>query len=202
MIHRIILLLIGIIATTHLSGCAGVIFGGVAAGAGVAHDRRTTGTMVEDQSIETKTYAALDQIEGVKDESHINVTSYNKVVLLSGEVTTQELKEKAEETARGIPHVQEVHNELVVASPTSLGERSNDAWITTKVKSSFFQINDMPDFDPSRVKVVTERSVVYLFGLVDPEEANAAVETARRVSGVQKVVTLFEYQSSGQEAPT
>ena len=195
MIHRITILLLGVIAIGNLTGCAGVLFGSVAAGASVAHDRRTTGTMVEDQSIENKTYAALDQVEGVRDESHINVTSYNNVVLLSGEAATPELREKAEEIAHGIPKVQEVHNELVVASPTSLGERSNDTWITTKVKSSLFQVNDLPDFDPTRVKVVTERGVVYLFGLLQPDEATAVVETARRVGGVQKVVTLFEYLS-------
>jgi osmotically-inducible protein OsmY len=167
----------------------------VAAGASVAHDRRTTGTMVEDQSIENKIYASLNQVEGLRNESHVNITSYNTVVLLSGEVATPELRDTAEEIARSVPQVQEVHNELVVAAPTSLGERSNDAWITTKVKSSLLQVSDLPGFDPTRVKVVTERGVVYMFGLLEPDEATAAVETARRVGGVQKVVTLFEYQS-------
>lgn len=178
-----------------LSGCAGLIMGGatagVATGAAMAHDRRTVGTIVEDQAIELKAYDALNQ--ELAQRSHINVTSYNNVVLLSGEVPTPQLRRRAEEIATGIDKVRHVHNELTIAPPSSFASRSTDTWITTKVKTALLQVDGIPDFDPSRVKVVTERGVVYLFGLLRPREAEAVTRTIRRVGGVQKVVKLFEY---------
>ena len=91
------------------------------------------------------------------------------------------------------PPVREVYNELVIGPPSSLSTQSNDAMLTTKVKTALFQITHIPDFDPSRVKVVTNQSVVYLMGLVRPREADAAADKASQVGGVRQVVTLFEY---------
>ncbi len=193
MIHLIPALLLAILVFGGLTGCAPVIFGGVAATAGVVNDRRTTGTVIEDQAIEVKINQAIYDSEEVREQAHINVNSYNMVVLLSGEAPSVEMRDKAEEIARNTEKVREVYNEIVVATPSSLGARGSDTWITAKVKSALFQITDHPDFDPTRVMVITEGGVVYLFGLLTPEESQDVTSTVRLVGGVQKVVTLFEF---------
>ena len=183
--------LIGVLLAWSLSGCAGLLVGGAAVGVGVAHDRRTTGTVMDDQTIELKLYDALNQ--QLPPGNHINATSYNGSVLLSGEAVSELARRQAETIVRDIdPPVREVYNELVIGPPSALSSRSNDALLTTRVKTAFFQIN-IPDFDPTRVKVVTEREVVYLIGLVRPNEADAVANVASQVSGVRQVVTLFEY---------
>ena len=179
-----------------ISGCAGLAIGGAATGASVAHDRRTAGTMVEDQAIEFKAIDALSK-DPAFDNAHINVTSYNMAVLLSGEVRTPELRRRAAQIVKRIDKVSKVYNELAVAPASSLASRGTDTWITTKVKTSLFQVDGFPDFDPTRVKVVTERGIVYLMGLLRPREAEAVTSTVRRVGGVQKVVKLFEYIEQG-----
>jgi len=176
-----------------LTGCAGLVIGGAAVGAAsIAHDRRTTGTIVEDQTIELKVSDQLSKDEELAKHSHINVTSYNNAVLLSGEVATPELRQRAEDITHSVVKIKHVHNDLIVASPSSINERSNDALITSKVKAALFQVG-IPGFDPSQVKVVTERGTVYVFGLLRHNEAEAVTSTVRRVNGVQKVVTLYEY---------
>ncbi|MDS4021438.1 MAG: BON domain-containing protein [Candidatus Competibacter sp.] len=175
-----------------LTGCAGLLVSGAATGISVAHDRRTTGSVVDDQTIEFKisNQLALKLPPG----NQIGVTSYNGAVLLTGEASSAQARQRAEVIARGIePPVRVVYNELVVGRPSSLSSQSSDAVITTKVKAALFQITTIPDFDPSRVKVITARSVVYLMGLVKPVEADAAADVASRVEGVRQVVTLFEY---------
>ncbi|MFZ1641512.1 MAG: BON domain-containing protein [Candidatus Contendobacter sp.] len=185
-------LAVAALATTLLNGCVGLLVGGTAVGIGMAHDRRTTGTVVDDQTIELKLYDALNQ--QLPPGNHINITSYNGAVLLSGEAVSAQARQQAEAIARGIdPPVIEVYNELVIGPPSALSSRSNDTLLTTKVKTALLRINDIPDFDPTRVKVVTERGVVYLMGLVRPQEANAAADVASQVDGVRQVVTLFEY---------
>jgi osmotically-inducible protein OsmY len=175
-----------------LSGCVGLLVGGAATSISVAHDRRTAGTVVDDQTIEFKVYNELNL--KLPPGNQISVTSYNGVVLLTGEASTAQARQRAEVIARGIePSVRMVYNELVIGPPSSLSGQSNDALITTKVKTALFKINNIPDFDPSRVKVVTARSVVYLMGLVKPVEADAVADVASRVEGVRQVVTLFEY---------
>ena len=185
-------LMAAILATTLLTGCVPLLVGGTAVGVGVAHDRRTAGTVVDDQTIALKLYNTLDQ--QLPPGNHINVTSYNGAVLLSGEVVSAQAREQAETIARRIePPVREIYNELVIGPPSALSSRNNDTLLTTKVKAALLRINDIPDFDPSRVKVVTERGVVYLLGLVRPREADAAANVASQIGGVHQVVTLFEY---------
>lgn len=186
-------LLLALCLILSLTGCPALIVGGVATGASIAHDRRTTGTIVDDNTIELKIYDALAKDgEMTKKPYHISVTSYNFAVLLSGEVANPALRQRAEDIARRVEKVKYVHNDLFVGAPSSLTERSNDALITSKVKASLFQIDGVSDFDPSRVKVVTERGSVYLFGLLRPKEVEAVTSTVRRVSGVQRVVKLFD----------
>ncbi|RMG28800.1 MAG: BON domain-containing protein [Gammaproteobacteria bacterium] len=177
-----------------LVGCAPLVVGGAAATtAEVAHDRRTAGTVIDDQAIELKAFRAIHKDKTLASQSHISVTSYNLNVLLTGETPTEALRQRAAEIVRRIPRVRRVYNELVVAGPSSLTSRSNDTLITTKVKLALFHIKGLKGFDPTRVKVVTERGNVYLMGLLTHEEADAVAETARRVGGVQRVIKLFEY---------
>ena len=171
-----------------LGGCVVAAVGGVAAGSVLlAEDRRTVGTMTEDQGIELRTSSRLDD---KLRTSHINVTSYNRLLLLSGEVPNAASREEAERIARGVENVRGVFNELLVAGNTSLAARANDSFITSKVKARFV---DGQKFSPVHVKVVTENSVAFLMGLVRRAEADAATEVARTTGGVQKVVRLFEY---------
>jgi osmotically-inducible protein OsmY len=171
-----------------VSGCAAVAVGGaVAAGVMVAEDRRTVGTMTEDEGIEQKASTRIS--EKIKD-GHINVTSYNRMLLLTGEVPTESAKADAERIARAVENVRSVFNELQVTGNTTMQSRTNDSVITSKVKARFV---DARKFSPVHVKVVTENSVVYLMGLVKKQEAADATEVARTTGGVTKVVRVFEY---------
>ena len=172
-----------------LQGCVeAVIVGGVAAGVVMAADRRQTEVMFADQGIEFTAGSRIN--DALKDQGHVNVTSYNYTVLLTGEVPTAQAKADAEKAASEVPKVRTVVNELQVAGTSSTASRSNDAYITSKVKSNFLGNGK---FKPTDVKVVTEAGVVYLLGLVTREEADAATEVARGTAGVQKVVRVFEY---------
>lgn len=175
------------------SACAPVVVGGaVATTATVAHDRRTTGSVVEDTAITRRVVSALHSDEELDKNAHINVESFNGWVLLSGEAPTEAMRERAGELARKQDKVRRVFNELTIAAPSSMMTRSSDSWITTKVKSGLIGI-DIEGFDPTRVTVVTENGTVYLMGLVYHKEADAAVAKTQGVSGVQRIVKLFEY---------
>jgi osmotically-inducible protein OsmY len=170
-------------------GCAPLIVGGAAAtGVVVAQDRRTVGTITEDQGIELKVSGRIR--DRFSDGAYINVTSYNRTVLLTGQVPDAQSRTDVERIARGVENVRYVHNELAVAGVSSFTSRSNDSIITSKVKARFL---DSQKFNALNVKVVTENGVVYLLGLVKKQEADDATEIARTTSGVQKVVRVFEY---------
>ncbi len=171
-----------------LSGCVPVVAGGAAAGGLVAADRRTSGTYVEDEEIEWKASSRINEALG--DKIHVNATSFNRNVLLTGEAIDAAAKAKAESVAQGVENVRHVTNELQISGASSLTSRSNDSYLTTKVKSMFLKENRFP---ANYVKVVTENSVVYLLGLVTHKEAEDAVEIARNTEGVEKVVKVFEY---------
>ena len=176
-----------------ISGCGPTILLGGATAAKVVHDRRTTGTLVEDQAIEFKAYRTLLGARSNLGGSNITVTSYNNVVLLSGEVDSEQIRQWAEDIVRNIDQVRFIHNELAIGPKSAWSSRSNDAWLTTKVKSSLIQVDGISGFDPTRVKVVTERGIIYLFGLVTPQEGEAVTGVVSRLAGVQQVVKLFEY---------
>ncbi|TCJ16080.1 BON domain-containing protein [Parasulfuritortus cantonensis] len=171
-----------------IAGCTAVAGGAAATGALMAEDRRTPSTYLMDEEIELKAASRLREqaIEGV----HVNFTSFNRRLLLTGEVPTTSVKGRVADLARTLPNVREIANELVLGVPTSLTSRSNDGYTTAKVKTRFLDDNR---FNALHVKVVTENDVVYLMGLVKHAEANAAAETASRVSGVRRVVKVFEY---------
>lgn len=171
-----------------LSACAPLLVGGAAVGGAlVATDRRTTGTVVDDQGIELKAKARIRETVG--DRGHINVTSYNRTVLLTGETPTAEDKAAIEAVVTRVENVRGVLNELVIGPVVPLAEISNDVLITGKVKASFV---DARDIFANAFKVVTEHGVVYLMGRVTEREANRAVEVARSVGGVRKVIRAFE----------
>jgi osmotically-inducible protein OsmY len=178
-----------LVCAAALQGCAeALIVGGVAAGVVLAADRRQSEVMYSDQRIE---YAAESRVDdALKGQGHINVTSYNYTVLLTGEVPNAQAKADAEKVTSEVPQVKTVVNELQIAGASSTASRSNDAYITSKVKSNLLGNGKVK---PTDVKVVTEAGVVYLLGLVTREEADAATEIARGTGGVQKVVRVFEY---------
>ncbi len=173
-----------------LQGCATAVVTGAATGASVAYDRRTTGTVIDDQGIEFKASYALFNNKEIYDQSHINVTSYNGVVLLTGETPSESLKQKVTAELKQIPKVRRIHNELAIAAPSALPSRSSDAWITSKVKAKMAADKQTKSY---HIKVVTERGVVYLMGLVSRSEADAAVSVVKSSAGVQRVVKIFEY---------
>jgi osmotically-inducible protein OsmY len=170
-----------------LSGCAPLILGGAAVSALVAIDRRTSGAQIEDETIELKGSSRLREALG--DRAHINVTSYNRQVLLTGEVPSEQAKQQAEQVTGRVENVKGVVNDLAVLPPSSLGQRSSDVLISGKIKAS---IIDEKDLYVGAFKIVTERGVVYLMGRVTQHEADKATQIARTISGVQRVVRIFE----------
>ncbi len=170
-----------------LQGCFPLAAVGVGATALVLDDRRSTGLYIEDENIEWRARAKL--IEKYKD-AHINVTSYNLSVLLTGEAPTEDMKKEISEAIRGITNVRGVTNEITIGGNSSLTSRSSDTIITTNVKARLINNGKV---SPNHVKVVTESSVVYLLGIVTREESDAATEIARTTSGVSRVVKVFEY---------
>lgn len=174
---------------TQLTACFPVVAGGVAATGVMAADRRTSGTYIEDQSIELKAKKNIVDNIGAAN-IHVNVTSYNRNVLLTGEVINEAAKTKAEAATKAIDNVRTITNELTVDENSKFTERNNDTYITSKVKASMIKENRFP---ANYVKVVTEAGTVYLMGIVKHKEADDAVEIARSIEGVNKVVKVFEY---------
>ncbi|MFY7873696.1 MAG: BON domain-containing protein [Limnohabitans sp.] len=170
-----------------LSGCAPLVLGGAMVTGVVATDRRTAGTQLEDEGIELKVAAAVRQTLG--ERVHLNVTSFNRQVLLTGEARTEADKAQVERLARSQENVRLVVNDLEVTLPSTLTQRSRDTVITSKVKAAFLDAKDLPF---NAIKVVTERSVVYLMGRVTAREAKRATDIARGIGGVAKVVRVFE----------
>ena len=180
-------LLFGAMLLPALQGCFPVVAAGVTTGVLATLDRRTLGTQTEDEAIEVKSSLRLGGKLG--DKAHVNVTSYDRKVLITGEVASTEAKASAEAIVGEVPNVQGVYNELTVAPPSSYTDRSNDAYITSKIKGRFV---DNGKFNPVHVKVVTEAGIAYLLGMVTQPEADAAIGVARTTSGVKKVVNLLE----------
>jgi len=182
-----------ILTANLLGGCAAVVVGGAAVGASAVHERRSVGTMIDDEGIEWKVRSALNGDKTLSSQSHLSVISVNGVVLLVGQTPTEALRQQATILAKGVDNVRLVHNELAIAAPNSYMTRSSDSYVTSKVKTSLFKVKGHDDFDPTRVKVVTENGTVYLMGILYRSEAEDAARQASRVGGVQKVVKLFEY---------
>jgi osmotically-inducible protein OsmY len=185
-------LLLLILFVPFLSSCALLVAAGVASGVGtgvaMSYDRRTSGIFVEDEGIELKSSRRISERYG--SNVHINVTSYNRNVLLTGEAPSDGAKADIGNLVKDVEHVRNVVNEIIVGPTSTFASRSNDTLITSKVKGRFI---DGGKFQVNHVKVVTENGVVYLLGLVKLKEADNAAEIAGSTSGVRKVVKVFEY---------
>ena len=188
-LHRKLLLSLlaaGALAGT-LSACAPLIVGGAVVGGLVATDRRTSGAQLEDEGIELR--AASRVREALGDRAHVNLTSYNRQVLLTGEVPSEPAKQQVEQIVSRVENVRAIVNELAVMGNSTLGQRSSDTLVTGKVRASLV---DAKDLYANAFKVVTERGTTYLMGRVTQREADRATAIARTVGGVQKVVRIFE----------
>ncbi len=179
-----------VLCVPAVQGCLGMAATGTVASGIAAQDRRTIGNYVDDERIEFEVLAAVHGDEGASEQVHVNVTSFNRRVLLTGEVLGDSLRDRVTEAARGIPGVLAVQNEIGLMAPSSLLERARDALVTGRVKIALLQDEEL---NAAQVKVVTERRIVYLMGLLTQDEADRATEIARRVSGVQGVVKVMEY---------
>lgn len=173
-----------------LQGCFPVVATGFGAGAMMISDRRSSGTYVEDEGIEWKASSRMSEHFGTIN--HINATSYNRNVLLTGEVQNESVRAEAERLVAGIENVRGIINELTIGPASSVSARANDSLITSNVKARFVDGNR---FSANHVKVITEANVVFLMGLVTRKEADAATEIARTSQGVKKVVRVFDYIS-------
>jgi len=172
-----------------LASCAApLMFGGVLGGAMVASDRRTTGIQLEDESIEQRSSSAMHENFGSKE--HINITSYNRQVLLTGEVSSDAVRRQAEQLVGGVQNVRAVVNELAIGPASSTSERASDSLLVAKVKASMV---DTEDVFANVYKVVAERGTIYLMGRVTQREAKRATDVVRGVNGVKRVVRVFEY---------
>jgi osmotically-inducible protein OsmY len=173
----------------QLAACVPVVAGGAVAGGVMAADRRTSGIYIEDQAIELKAKKMI--VDNVGSANiNVSVTSFNLNVLLTGEAISEEIRAKAERAALSVENVKTVTNELAISEKSGLGTSANDTYITSKVKTNMLKENRFPS---NYVKVVTENSIVYLMGMVTRQEGEDAVDIARNVGGVEKVVKVFEY---------
>jgi len=172
-----------------LQGCAPIVAGGAATGAAVTSDQRTTGTVIEDQVIETKAGDFFRADAALSQQARISVTSYNQIALVTGQAPTEDLRKRAVEYVSRIAKVRHVYNEIEIGSPVTAMQISSDTLLTTKVKSKLLAVKDLKSTD---VKVVSENGVVYLMGLLDQPTGDAVAEVVAGVSGVRKVVKLFE----------
>lgn len=189
-------LTLGTLVAVSLSGCFPLVVGGAFVGTGlVATDRRTSGSLVEDEGIELR--AASRIRENLGERVHVNVTSYNRQVLLTGEVPTEADKAAVEKTVASVDNVRGIVNELAVLGASSLTQRSSDALITGRVKAAMV---DARDLSANAVKVVTARGTVYLMGRVTQREADRATELTRNTQGVQRVVRVLEIISEEELA--
>lgn len=194
--QRVVLMALAATAIVgSLSACVPLAVGGAVVGTMVVIDRRTSGTQLEDEGIEFRASNRIKEVIG--DKGHVNVTSYNRQVLLTGEVPTAKDRELVEKAVAGVDNVRSVVNELAVMPNSTLTQRSNDTLITGKVKASFV---DAKDISLNAFKIVTERNTVFLMGRVTPREVARATEIARGVGGVEKVVRVFEIISEDELA--
>jgi osmotically-inducible protein OsmY len=183
------------LALLLLSGCFAIVAGGAAAGARTVHDRRAVGTVLSDRNIQLSAIDAINRNKAlVRDDNNVKVVVYNGVMLLCGQVRSEELKHLAQSSAEGFDGVVRLVNEIEVTdTPQGFWRRRGDNALSARVKTGLLDITSMPGFDPTRIDVTTAHRVAYLFGLVSHAEADAVTDIARDTPGVEKVVKLFEY---------
>lgn len=173
-----------------LTGCVGAMVAGAGAGTMSANDPRSFGTQLDDEAIENRAINAIRSREDIADQSHVEVVSYNRIVLLIGQTPAVSYRQTLAELVANVPNVRKVYNEMQIAGPRSALTAMSDSTITTKIKSSLLAESDFPS---GQIKVVTENGEVFLMGLISRAQAARATDIARSTGGVQKVVQLFEY---------
>lgn len=183
-------LVIAIVCLLLSGGCSTVIDASKDEPVESDASQRSIGRMLDDESIETKALVNVRKADPALRDANVVIVSFNGVVLIAGQVPSSQLKQLAEQTVKQIRYVNKVHNELTVGASNDMAGRSNDTWITTRIKSRMLFSSVV---DPAEVKVITENSVVYLMGLVNQASADKAVDMARNTGGVEKVVRIFEY---------
>lgn len=174
---------------SSLNGCAGETVTAAAAGSWINHDRRTSGTIVDDQAITVKANLAIAKNKAVWKESHISTLTYNNSLLLVGQTKNNYNKQQIEKMLQPINEIGNIYNQITVGEPISLKTRANDTWLTTQVKAKLISSRDV---GINRVKVITENGTVYLMGMLTKDEEQTAIDLTRRVQGVDKVVAIIE----------
>ena len=193
-----LMLVLGCMAMSQ--GCAGIFVAGAATTAAVANDRRSVGSVIDDQNIEIKATNAIAARQDINKASRISATSMNGKVLLVGQTPYAQYSRDIEKQVARVDGVRYVYNELRIRKPIDLGQQATDSWITSKVKSQMLATKGI---DSTRFKVVTENGEVFLMGLVTRDEADKAVNLTRKISGVRKVIKVFEYiQGNGKTGTT
>lgn len=182
---------LGLILATciGLQGCAAIVVGAGAGAAKVAHDRRTLGTQIDDATLSSRVSTALAQNTEIKDKANINVEVFNGIVLLVGQAPSETLKKQAEQIAGDIKPMRRLHNQIRIAQPVAISTSTNDVWLASKVRA---QLIADERIDGLHINVRVEDSEVFLMGLVTNQEANMAVDIARNINGVARVVKAFE----------
>lgn len=182
-----------------LQGCVPLAIGGAATSASVIHDRRSVGTVLDDKTLGLFLSGKIANNKRLADNSHVNVTVYNGLALLTGEAINERIKEEIGKLVRdsGTGTITEIANYLLIGPRSTFMNRIYDSKLATKLKTVLFDVA-LPGFDPTRVKVVTEHGVGFLMGIVTSQEAEAVVNVARRVSGVRRIVTLFSIDDRPQ----
>ena len=182
---------VSLVALLLLQACAAAVVGGTAAV--TAHDRRSAGTVLDDQTLEVQVRDRIYAAPEFGEETHLKVEVYKRVALLMGETATEEQRELAGRLAGEVKWVERVVNEMTVQPKVGVGGRFNNSWLTAKVDTALLTNNPVPGFDATRIKVVSSDGTVYLMGVVNRKEGDAVAEVARNVSGVQRVVKVFSY---------
>ena len=189
--HHALVVVLGLTTLAGLPGCAPLPFFGAAAGSAMmANDRRSAGTIIDDNGIELKLGNKIASDKALADKVHVNATCYNKTLLLTGEVPSEEIRDQIIALAGTIDGVTQVYNSLDISVPTEYKSRNFDTWVTAKAKSKMISRKEL---EATHVKVVTENAVVYLMGMVKHADADAAAQTASEIEGVKRVVKVFEY---------
>lgn len=185
-----IAIIAGLGLSVLISGCSDLIGAGRETPIQEDPGHRTVGSYIDDEVIETLSLVNLKKGSSEMEASNISVTSYNGVVLLTGQAPSDAVRSEAEQIVSQVRKVRKIHNEIKISGVSSALARSNDLWLTTKVKAELLTNENV---EGSRIKVVTDSSTVYLMGLVNPQEADVAINIVRNITGVEKIVKVFEY---------
>ncbi|KPH65089.1 hypothetical protein AMS58_07320 [Pseudoalteromonas porphyrae] len=182
--------LIIISTVLFLQGCAVAVVAGTAGAVTAANDRRTLGSQIDDNNIEIKANLSINEIPRLADHANISAVSVNGIVLLIGQVANQEMKNEAHRAIETVIGIRKIHNQIRIGSNISISTKTHDSWLTSKVKTKLLTTDNISS---NNIKVITENGEVFLMGLVSNSEANTAVSVARNVSGVERVIKVFEY---------